>query len=228
MISPTRVMGWPGCGFLSTPAATVVSLQTAPAAGFLPSVAMGLSQVPFSTVISGCRIPFCWANKTTAAVAANRTRMLLRFTIPLQTFQSVSRSPVELIAGTPIRQIRLIRHILPEQKPEFGGLLERREVPALLKLVARLMVMLAVVFLEGFRIKIRRLAGELRRVFDGKGRNAGMREGKMIAAEIMTLLRFCIRRDRQVQPLGDRLNGGPHGGALSACHHDVLRATPWI
>src|ERR1051326_7610874 len=73
----------PGCGLLSTRAATVVAVQGS--VDFTPSVAMGLSQVPAPGVISGCRMEdfiigvlflSCPVRETAAYAAMARVRIL--------------------------------------------------------------------------------------------------------------------------------------------------------
>src|SRR3954471_1525516 len=93
MISPTIVIGVPGWGLLSTPAATVVLVHGW--AGLVPSFAIGLSYDPFSTAISGWRIAdfvgaffgasfFSCAASVTAAAIAISTDSVLRFKCFLQ------------------------------------------------------------------------------------------------------------------------------------------------
>src|SRR4051812_36123656 len=93
------VTGFPGCGVLFTPAAVDVVVQAW--SGLLPIFAIGLSQVPFSTAISGCRMPplagafagafFSWAPTVNAASARAATKTILDFTCSLR-FASVSQS----------------------------------------------------------------------------------------------------------------------------------------
>ena len=63
------VTGLPGCGLLSTAAATVVADHGS--LGLVPIVAIGWSYVPLSTFISVCRMPFC-AHSVKAATAAKQ------------------------------------------------------------------------------------------------------------------------------------------------------------
>src|SRR5208283_2065895 len=88
-ISPTTVTGLPGSGFLSTPAAMVVSVHGS--AGLLPMVAAGWSHVPLVTAISGCRILFC-AYKANARRTAIDAAKILDFTNTLRSAR-VSHPP---------------------------------------------------------------------------------------------------------------------------------------
>src|SRR5262249_39577978 len=156
MISPTTVIGLPGCGRLFTPAAVVVVVHGS--VGFVPIFAIGLSQVPFSTVNSGCRIPplgdgFGGAFSCATIVNAANTRTAAAVISPFISslrFANVSHGrcglTMELLARTPVRQSVLIRDVAPQQKSELRRLLQRGEIPVLAKLVRGLVVVLAVVF----------------------------------------------------------------------------------
>src|SRR5436853_170386 len=95
-------MAFPGCGLLSTPAATVVAVHGS--AGLVPMLIAGLSHVPVVAVISGWRIadfagaflgaPFLsCAESATAAAITIVTVNSFNFMCTLRSLKRVSYTP---------------------------------------------------------------------------------------------------------------------------------------
>src|SRR5579859_4572992 len=86
------------------------------------------------------------------------------------------------------------------------------------------MVVLFVVFLEGFRAEALRLPRKLVALFDGERRDSHVSEGEMIGAVIAALLRPRIGIDLQPHAFGNRLYNRPGRGPFCAIDHYIARA----
>src|SRR5215471_10830748 len=90
------------------------------------------------------------------------------------------------------------------------------------------MVVLLVELLPRFLVVVRWLAGELCGVVNGERRDSSMRKREMIGAEVVSLLRFGIGGNREVEAFGNRLRKRQYCGSLGSINDHIFGATPGI
>src|SRR5580658_2256040 len=87
------------------------------------------------------------------------------------------------------------------------------------------MVVVLVVFLEDFVAVAGGLAVIVVPQVDRKGRNARVRERKMVGPVIRALLRTRVGLDREFHPSRGFFHNGPRSGSLRAGHGNIFRSS---
>src|ERR1019366_9159954 len=122
----------------------------------------------------------------------------------------------------PPRELVLVGDFGSQNESELCRLGHRGEIPVRLEFVGGLMVVLRVVSLEHPLAIARRLTVEFCAHADGERRNAGVRERKMVRAEIVALLGMGIRLNGKIEPFRDTLRYRQYAGPLRARNDNGL------